>query len=168
MTRIPKLTTANTGRRTFRAARGEAKLAVMSVLSEQDRYLSRVQISRIINEKSNGEWAITPSAVGIQLEGLKDHGFIKEDWNPDVYANSDYQYVITDTGRRDATSRVKEFNALWAIFAEAPSDGSELENQLEKLQDALSVIGGLSEVGEEKVVQAVATLRREIYAALSE
>lgn len=156
------------GRRAFRARRGETALAVLSVLASVRGSLTPGAIAKHIRETSRGEWAVTTSSVNAQLDDLVRNKLVFKNFRDDPLTGSDYYYTIEQAGNNRLTANKDALDALWANFKDTPSDGSRLELELEKLQQALTVVDKLSDAGRDQITTAVADLRKTIYTVLAE
>jgi DNA-binding PadR family transcriptional regulator len=165
--KTPQLAAKN-GRRAFRARRGETALAVLSVLASGRAALTPGTIAKRIRELSRAEWAVTTSSVNAQLDDLLRSKLVFKQYRDDPLSGSDYYYSIEQSGLNRLTASKTELDALWSNFKDVPSDGSQLELELEKLQQALTVVDKLSDERRDKITTAVADLRKTIYTVLAE
>lgn len=165
--KTPQLASQN-GRRAFRARRGETALAVLSVLASGQGALTPGGIAKRIRDLSRGEWAVTTSSVNAQLDDLLRSKLVYKTYRDDPLTGSDYYYSVEQSGVNRLTTSKTALDALWSNFKESSSDGSQLEVELEKLQQALTVVDKLPDDRLNRITAAVADLRKTIYTVLAE
>lgn len=157
---------ANAARREFRAKRGDVKLALLSVLSEGPA--SGYELMKKIRAKSAGQWRISSGSIYPQLESLSDHGLVNQTYSEDIYTSSEYVYSLTGAGAKHVETKRTQMRDVWANFSAVKFQGSELQIELQKLAQALSVLDGASPAAVSKITDNVAVLRKRIYAILAE
>lgn len=152
--------------REFRAKRGDVKLAILSVLSAGP--LNGYELMKKIRELSGGEWRVSSGSIYPQLEHLSEFKLVNQSYAPSVYSSSEYIYYITEAGIKSANVNKVKIQAVWDNFKSVKFEGTALEIELQKLEQALSVLDNASPTTISKVVLHIQNLRKRIYLILSD
>jgi DNA-binding PadR family transcriptional regulator len=150
------------GRGRGRARRGDVRLALLRLLSEQPA--NGYQLMQTIEERSGGRWRPSPGSVYPTLAQLEDEGLIKS-----VEAEGSRRFEITDAGREHLETRAGEPEP-WT-----PAD-EEGENAITELAPLVIQIGKaawqVATVGDEaqraRAIELLADTRRALYRILAE
>jgi len=163
-TNITIRSTDDDPRRSFRAKRGEVKLGLLSVL--KGGAYTGYKLMQLIREKSNGVWRVSAGSVYPSLETLEHEGLIESRLG-DTYGQT--KYSLTSKGI-SFLERNKELVAQLWDFSNGKdlSKLNPLEQELEKLSEALSVLAKSSDNNVLRVANDISALRKRIYAILAE
>ncbi len=145
-----------------RARRGDVRLALLRLLSEEPR--NGYQLMQAIEERSEGLWRPSPGSVYPTLAQLEDEGLIRS-----VEAVGARQFEITDAGRQYLEERADE-PAPWQPAPEGA------ENPLAELGPLVIQIGKatfqVASVGDQaqrdRARALLADTRRALYRILAE
>jgi len=156
---------AGAERRTFRAKRGDVKLAILSTLAKGSA--NGYELRKKIAAASGGEWRISSGSIYPQLEALIDHNLVGQIYTDSIYSNSEYTYSLTSDGRKHYADNRDRIEKVWESFKPTSFEGSELEVELQKLQQAVDVLTANSPEAVGSVIDGVVELRKRIYSLLS-
>ena len=151
------------GRRGRRTARGDIRLAVLALVSEQPRH--GYEIIQEIAERSGGAWRPSPGSVYPTLSQLEDEGLVRVE-------TADGRRVVhlTEAGTAFVEGHRAELDAVWAgLDQDADDDGMALWEQLAQLHAATQQVLGAGTP--EQITAAGAALaeaRKTIYRLLAE
>jgi DNA-binding PadR family transcriptional regulator len=152
------------GRRGRRTARGDIRLAVLALVSEQPRH--GYEIIQEIADRSGGEWRPSPGSVYPTLSQLQDEGLVRVE-------NADGRRVVhlTGTGTTFVEEHRAELDAVWESVGRDGDDdgGTALWEQLAQLHAATQQVLGAGTP--EQITAASAALaeaRKTIYRLLAE
>ena len=145
-----------------RARRGDVRLALLRLLSEEPR--NGYQLMQAIEERSEGLWRPSPGSVYPTLAQLEDEGLIRS-----VETGGNRRFEITDAGREHLEGRAGE-PAPWAPTRE------EEDNPLTELAPLVIQIGKatfqVASVGDraqrDRARELLADARRGLYRILAE
>lgn len=147
------------GRR--RARRGDVRLAVLRLLTEEPR--NGYQLMQGIEERSGGHWRPSPGSMYPTLSQLEDEGLIRS-----TESEGGRRFEITDAGRADLESRAGEPDP-WAAEPEA---GESAMTELGPLVIGIGkAVWQVASVGDEpqrdRAIALLAETRRALYAILA-
>ena len=148
------------GRRT---ARGDIRLAVLALVSEQPRH--GYEIIQEIAERSSGAWRPSPGSVYPTLSQLEDEGLVRVE-----QAEGRRVVHLTEEGTRYVEEHRAELDAVWeSVGREADDDASALVEQLGQLHAAAhQVISAGTPAQITAATEALTEARKTIYRLLAE
>jgi DNA-binding PadR family transcriptional regulator len=146
-----------------RAARGDVRTAVVSLLAEEPMH--GYQIIGELRERSQGVWKASPGSVYPTLQLLEDEGLIKGE-----EADGKRVFHLTDAGRELVASRPAGAPAPWdEVGAGADAGVRDLRSTFFQLGGAVRQV---VEAGSSSQIAAVKTIldeaRRSIYRVLAD
>ena len=146
-----------------RAGRGDVRMAILHLLSEQSR--NGYQMIQALAERTDGLWKPSPGAIYPALSALEDEGLIVPD------TENAKVFTLTDAGRQAVESSPE---APWASFQNAGRDFQASEHgalwkEFGKLAEALRAVAtNASDDQLTRAARAVARTRRDLFALLAE
>jgi len=163
---LSALTTTDDPRLTFRAKRGDVKLAVLSLLNENRA--TGYQLMKLIREKSGDIWRISAGSIYPTLQKLADDGLVDSSYGSGAYDSYEL-YHITASGKKFVTENAQAIQKLWDFSNGRDVEGlTPLEFELSALNDALQIVSKSSERKLSQVASMVRDLRKRIYMTLAE
>ncbi len=151
-------------RRSFRAKRGEVKLALLHMLGSGS--YTGYKLMQLIREKSGGIWRVSAGSVYPSLETLEREGLVVSG-HGNTYGQT--KYSINNNGRRFLSENSEAVAKLWDFTnGKDLSKLNPLEQELEKLSEALAVVANSSDNNVLRVANDIAALRKRVYAILAE
>lgn len=151
------------GRRGRRTPRGDVRLAVLALLTEQPRH--GYEIIQEIGRRSGGRWRPSPGSVYPIISQLSDEGLV-------LVEETEGKRVcrLTDAGTAHVEERREEVDAVWAAAERDPDeDGAALWEELGALHAAVQqVMAAGTPAQVEAATAAVTETRKAIYRLLAE
>lgn len=145
-----------------RARRGDVRLALLRLLSEEPR--NGYQLIQVIEERSEGLWRPSPGSVYPTLAQLEDEGLIRS-----VEADAARQFEITDAGRAQLDGRAGEPDPWASADEDADNPLSELAPLVIQIGKATFQVASVGDPAQrEKARALLADTRRELYRILAD
>lgn len=151
-------------RRRYRARRGAIRLAVLALLAEESR--NGYQMIQELTDRTDGVWNPSPGSMYPALAQLTDEGLVEP-----TEESGQRIYQLTEAGREAAAQiTVPPWETVAASGQDEPHrDSNPLWHEFGQLGIAVRAASATEDVDLiDNAVRAVATARREIYAAMSE
>ena len=146
-----------------RASRGDIRLAVLALLSEQPMH--GYQLMREISARSDGVWRPSPGAVYPALQQLQDESLIEQEQGAGKRV-----FGLTDAGRGYVAEHQQEIDGVWqTVGADVDDDWMELANTSRQIVQAFFQVvtaGDPRQVAEAK--ELLIETRRKLYRILAE
>lgn len=150
-------------RRGSRASRGDIRLAVLALLSEQAMH--GYQLMREISARSEGLWRPSPGAIYPALSQLEDEGLIEPE-----SGGSKRVFRLTADGVRYVEEHRGEIDAVWdSVDSDMSEDWFELANTGRQIMQAFFQVvsaGNRRQIAE--ATELMAETRRRLYRILAE
>jgi DNA-binding PadR family transcriptional regulator len=147
-----------------RAARGDARLAILALLEEGPRH--GYQLIQDIRERSGGAWNPSPGSIYPALSALQDEGLIDDD-----KVDGRRVFALTDAGRRYVAERAEDLARVFADNTAAP-EHEEIADLRELIWGvggaAVTVIGSGTPEQREQARVILSRTRRDLYRILAE
>lgn len=146
-----------------RAARGDVRAALLSLLAEEPKH--GYQMIRELSERSGGVWSPSPGSVYPTLQLLEDEGLVVGETK-----DSKRVFAITDAGRAVLAERGTSRPAPWEeVSSEIDSSVLQLRDGIRQLVGAVRQVvhsGSPDQVARTKVL--LDETRRGLYRLLAE
>lgn len=147
-----------------RRSRGDIRLAVLALLSEQPRH--GYEIIQEIAERTSGAWRPSPGSVYPSIQQLEDEGLVRTE-----EAEGRRTVTLTEAGQRYVGEHRDELDKVWAVTApdEVDETVTALREQYGLLHAAVLQIASAG-TGDQRVTAAaaLAEARKTIYRLLAE
>ncbi|MHB8659304.1 MAG: PadR family transcriptional regulator [Solirubrobacteraceae bacterium] len=145
-----------------RARRGDVRLAVLMLLSEEPR--NGYGMMQAIEERSDGRWRPSPGSMYPALSQLEDEGYIRA-----VQADGGRVYELSDAGREHLESR-GDTPPPWQLEDESASDTfRELKSLMIGIGKAVWQVAHDGDEQElQRAIELLAETRRGLYRILAE
>ena len=151
------------GRGPRRRSKGDVRLAILSLLSENDG-MNGYGIMKTIGEKTDGAWRASPGSVYPTLQQLVDEELIA----PRGEGRST-EFTLTDAGREYATEHADELAGTWTSVPRPSEASTELFESIGKL---MGVVGqfrhAASDAQRKAATEKIDEARRALYLILAE
>jgi DNA-binding PadR family transcriptional regulator len=151
------------GRGRGRAGRGDARAAIISLLSEGPR--NGYQIIQEINERTGGLWRVSSGSVYPAISQLEDEGLIEP-----TDGNGRKLFALTQAGREHAEKNAEQLARLWEAGAEDARFGEFLQYR-ELIGQLVAATRQVYEVGtqaqREEARQVLTRARQSLYKLLA-
>ena len=151
------------GRGPRRRAKGDIRLAILSLLAETDG-LNGYSIMKTIGEKTDGAWRASPGSVYPTLQQLVDEELIAARGE-----GRRTEYVLTDAGRSYVAENREELDSAWSAVPRPSESASELFASVGKL---MGVVGqfrhAASDAQRKAAAEKLDEARRALYLILAE
>lgn len=118
------------GRRGRRARRGDVRIALLLLLTEESR--NGYGLMQEIEQRSDGRWRPSPGSVYPALSQLEDEGLVRSE---DAAGATGRLFSLTDAGRAEVDARDSSKPAPW----DAPAGGED-----EPLHELRALVGQLA------------------------
>ena len=149
------------GRGRGRARRGDVRLALLRLLSEEPR--NGYQLMQTIDERSGGRWSPSPGSVYPTLAQLEDEGLIRSDEQGGSRA-----WQLTDAGREHLQTRAAEPDP-WAPADEDADVISELGPAFLAFAKAVWQVGSVGDESQRaRAIELLTETRRALYRLLAD
>jgi DNA-binding PadR family transcriptional regulator len=150
-------------RRGSRASRGDIRLAILALLSEQAMH--GYQLMREIGTRSEGLWRPSPGAIYPALAQLEDEGLVEPE-----SGGGKRVFRLTADGTRYVEEHRQEIDAVWdSVESDLTDDWYELANTGRQIMQAFFQVvsaGNRRQIAE--ATELMADTRRKLYRILSE
>ncbi|GAA5171957.1 hypothetical protein GCM10023321_71140 [Pseudonocardia eucalypti] len=147
-----------------RRPRGDIRLAVLTLLSEQPRH--GYEIIQEIGERTSGAWRPSPGSVYPTLQQLEDEGLVRTE-----ESEGRRTVALTDEGTRYVEEHRAELDKVWNVAAgdEVSESVANLRTQYGQLHAAVQQIGSAgTDAQRDTASAALAEARKTIYRLLAE
>lgn len=156
------------GGRPQRARRGDARLAILSVLEAAPS--NGYGIIQAIAERTDDAWKPSPGSIYPTLELLTDEGLVEQSV---VEASADGEsnrgeFQLTGDGRTYVNENKEEINRVWQSHPASSSSGKALRNELHAIRDVMINFRFASDSQREAAAKELARTRRALFAILAE
>ncbi len=148
------------GGRRRRVSRGEVRVAVLALLSEEPMH--GYQIMQELAERSDGGWDPSPGSIYPTLQQLSDEGLVTGE-----SSEGRNVFSLTDAGREQADAETEA--PIWERFQEGGAGPGQLRRAMMQVGAATRQVGMAGT--EAQVEQALAVLtdtRKRLYQILAE
>ena len=143
-----------------RARRGDVRVAVLRLLSEQPMH--GYQVIQELSARSGGAWSPSPGSVYPTLQLLEDEGLVAGEETAGKRV-----FHLTEAGKAEATAAA-DAPAPWDEAADA-STSNELREAIGRLVAAVrQVAHTANEDQKARTVEVLTEARKKLYAILSE
>ena len=146
-----------------RRARGDTRLAVLTLLAEQPRH--GYEIIQEIGERTSGAWRPSPGSVYPTLAQLEDEGLVRTE-------ESDGRRTVrlTETGQTYVEQHREELDRVWDVTGDEISEPvANLRTQYGQLHAAVrQIMTAGSDAQRSAAADALAEARKTIYRLLAE
>jgi DNA-binding PadR family transcriptional regulator len=147
-----------------RRSRGDIRLAVLALLSEQPRH--GYEIIQEIAERTSGAWRPSPGSVYPSIQQLEDEGLVRTE-----EAEGRRTVTLTEAGQQYVGEHRDELDKVWAVATpeEVDQTVTALREQYGMLHAAVLQIASAG-TGEQReaAAAALAEARKTIYRLLAE
>lgn len=151
------------GRGPRRRSKGDVRLAILSLLSENDG-MNGYGIMKAIGEKTDGAWRASPGSVYPTLQQLVDEELIAPRGE-----GRRTEFTLTDAGREYATEHADELAGAWTSVPRPSEASTELFESIGKL---MGVVGqfrhAASDAQRKAATEKIDEARRALYLILAE
>ena len=147
-----------------RAARGDARLAILALLEEGPRH--GYQLIQDIRERSDGAWNPSPGSIYPALSALQDEGLID-----DEKVDGKRVFSLTEAGSVYVVERAEDLRRVFADNAASPEreDVADLRELIWGVGGAaLTVIGSGTPEQRDQAREILNRTRRDLYRILAE
>lgn len=147
-----------------RAARGDARLAILALLEEGPRH--GYQLIQDIRERSGGAWNPSPGSIYPALSALQDEGLID-----DEKVDGKRVFSLTDAGSVYVVERAEDLRRVFADNTASPEreDVTDLRELIWGVGGAaLTVIGSGTPEQRDQAREILNRTRRDLYRILAE
>lgn len=146
-----------------RRARGDTRLAVLTLLAEQPRH--GYEIIQEIGERTGGAWRPSPGSVYPTLQQLEDEGLVRTE-------ESDGRRTVrlTETGQAYTEQHREELDRVWDVTGdEVSAPVANLRTQYGQLHAAVAqVMSAGTDAQRASAADALSEARKSIYRLLAE
>ena len=151
---------ASDERRVFRAKRGDVKLALLDLISENPG-VGGYRLMKIIRERSDGTWKVSAGSVYPKLEELEFvDGYVS-------VSGDDRCYRITEAGEEFLEDKGDDLKRIWNFGDEGDEASTALEQELSKLMESLRLALSTDPSLEGDITEDVKGLRKKIFLRLA-
>jgi DNA-binding PadR family transcriptional regulator len=146
-----------------RRARGDTRLAVLTLLAEQPRH--GYEIIQEISERTGGAWRPSPGSVYPTLQQLEDEGLVRTE-----EADGRRTVRLTETGQAYVEQHSEELARVWDVTGDEISESvANLRTQYGQLHAAvLQIVSTGTDAQRAAAANALAEARKTIYRLLAE
>ena len=150
------------GRGRRRTSRGDVRLAVLALVSEQPRH--GYEIIQEIGARSGGRWRASPGSVYPTVAQLEDEGLVRTE-----QVEGRRIVHLTDEGTRYVDEHRAELDRVWAAADPGDETADDLQAQLAQLHAAaMQVMSAGTDEQIRTATTAIADARKAIYRLLAE
>ena len=146
-----------------RRSKGDVRLAILSLLSENDG-LNGYSIMKAIGEKTDGAWRASPGSVYPTLQQLVDEELIET-----VGEGKRTEFQLTEAGRTYATEHAEQLERLWTATEQDATAEAGLHEAIQKLMGVVHQFRfAATDEQRAKAVETLDETRRTLYGILAD
>jgi DNA-binding PadR family transcriptional regulator len=146
-----------------RRPKGDVRLAILSLLSENDG-MNGYSIMKAIGEKTDGAWRASPGSVYPTLQQLVDEELIAPRGE-----GRKTEFTLTDAGREYVAANGDELAAAWSAVPRPSEASTELFESIGKLMGVVGQFRHAANDAQRKAAtEKIDEARRALYLILAE